>query len=84
MRERPMGCQAPLRFYFSQRPSLISLRQRAISRTTRPRTGRSPSIPDQDEHLRFLDCQRVQADEIWAHCYAKARNVPENKREQPI
>jgi IS1 family transposase len=34
----------------------------------------------QDEHLRYLDCQRIQADEIWAFCYAKARNVPEDKR----
>jgi IS1 family transposase len=33
-----------------------------------------------DEHVRFLDCQRIQADEIWAFCYAKARNVPEDKR----
>jgi len=30
----------------------------------------------QDEHVRYLDCQRIQADEIWAFCYAKARNVP--------
>lgn len=36
----------------------------------------------QDEHVRFLDCQRIQADEIWAFVYAKAKNVPEDKREQ--
>ncbi len=35
----------------------------------------------QDEALRYLDCQRIQADEIWAFCYAKARNVPEDKRD---
>lgn len=34
----------------------------------------------QDEQLRFLDCRRIQADEIWAFCYAKARNVPEGRR----
>ena len=26
-------------------------------------------------HLRNLQCRRVQVDEIWAFCYAKARNV---------
>jgi IS1 family transposase len=36
----------------------------------------------QDETVRYLDCRRIQADEIWAFCYAKARNVPENKRDQ--
>ncbi len=35
----------------------------------------------EDEQLRFLDCQRVQADEIWAFRYAKAKNVPEDKRD---
>jgi IS1 family transposase len=35
----------------------------------------------QDEHLRFLDCQHIQADEIWSFVYAKAKNVPEDKRE---
>ena len=29
----------------------------------------------QDETLRHLRCQRVQVDEIWAFCYAKAKNV---------
>lgn len=29
----------------------------------------------QDQHLRHLACKRVQVDEIWAFCYAKARNV---------
>ena len=31
----------------------------------------------QDEHLRNLTCQRVQADELWAFCHAKQKNVPE-------
>jgi IS1 family transposase len=35
-----------------------------------------------DENVRFLDARRVQADEIWSFVYAKAKNVPEDKREQ--
>ncbi len=34
----------------------------------------------QDKMLRNLDCQRLQVDEIWAFCYAKAKNVPADKR----
>jgi len=34
----------------------------------------------QDAHLRNLPCKRVQADEIWSFCYAKAKNVPEELR----
>jgi IS1 family transposase len=34
----------------------------------------------QDEHLRDLTCSRIEADEIWTFCYAKARNVPEEHR----
>jgi len=30
--------------------------------------------------LRDLPCKRVQCDEIWAFCYAKAKNVPAEKR----
>jgi IS1 family transposase len=33
-----------------------------------------------DEHLVNLTCQRLQVDEIWAFCYAKAKNVPESKK----
>jgi IS1 family transposase len=33
----------------------------------------------QDRTLVNLPCQRIQADEIWAFCYAKAKNVPSNK-----
>ncbi len=28
-------------------------------------------------HLRNLSCETIQADEIWAYCYAKQKNVPE-------
>jgi len=30
----------------------------------------------QIEHIRNLNCRRVQCDEIWSFCYAKAKNVP--------
>lgn len=30
----------------------------------------------QDETLRNLPCKRLQVDEVWAFCYAKAKNVP--------
>src|SRR5208282_4209618 len=30
--------------------------------------------------LRNLKTKRVQVDEIWAFCYSKQKNVPENKR----
>lgn len=28
-----------------------------------------------DAHVRNLNCQRIQCDEIWSFCYAKAKNV---------
>lgn len=34
----------------------------------------------QREHLVDLPCKRVQADEIWSFVYAKAKNVPAEKR----
>lgn len=34
----------------------------------------------QDAALRNLPCKRVQCDEIWSFCYAKAKNVPEDRR----
>lgn len=34
----------------------------------------------QDEHLRNLPCQNIQCDEIWSFCYAKQKNVPENRQ----
>lgn len=33
-----------------------------------------------NELLVDLDCQRVQCDEIWSFCYAKAKNVPEEHK----
>lgn len=36
----------------------------------------------QDEHLRNLECQNIQVDEIWSFCYAKQKNVPEDKQDQ--
>ena len=34
----------------------------------------------QDQTLRNLHCKRLQLDEIWSFCYAKEKNVPEEKR----
>ncbi len=34
----------------------------------------------QDKTLRNLPCKRIQCDEIWSFCYAKDKNVPEEKR----
>ncbi len=36
----------------------------------------------QDRELRGLSSWRIECDEIWAFCYAKARNVPDDKREE--
>lgn len=33
-----------------------------------------------DEHVRGLSSKRVQCDEIWSFCYAKAKNVPTAKK----
>ena len=35
-----------------------------------------------DEHVRNLKTKRVQSDEIWITCYAKAENVPTAKQGQ--
>ena len=34
----------------------------------------------QDEVMRDLPCTRIECDEIWAFCYSKAKNVPEEHR----
>ncbi|TRZ53640.1 IS1 family transposase [bacterium] len=34
----------------------------------------------QDRNLRHLSCKRIECDEIWSFCYAKEKNVPEDKR----
>lgn len=36
----------------------------------------------QDRTLRNLTCKRIQCDEIWSFCYAKEKNVPEDKKGQ--
>lgn len=36
----------------------------------------------QDQVMRNLPCKRLQCDEIWAFCYAKDKNVPEDKKGQ--
>jgi len=33
----------------------------------------------QDKALRNLTCKRIQCDEIWQFCYAKEKNVPDDK-----
>jgi IS1 family transposase len=35
-----------------------------------------------DAYVRNLKCKRIQCDEIWQFCYAKAKNVPANKKGQ--
>ena len=34
----------------------------------------------QDKAFRNLKCKRIQCDEIWTFCYAKEKNVPEDKK----
>ncbi|MDP3111356.1 MAG: hypothetical protein Q8M71_04560 [Thermodesulfovibrionales bacterium] len=36
----------------------------------------------QDKTLKNLPCKRVQCDGIWSFCYAKGKNVPEDKKGQ--
>jgi IS1 family transposase len=36
----------------------------------------------QNQALRNLKCKRIQCDEIWSFCYAKEKNVPEDKKGQ--
>ena len=36
----------------------------------------------QDKYLRNLPCKHIQCDEIWSFCYAKQKNVPEDKKGQ--
>jgi IS1 family transposase len=37
----------------------------------------------QDQALRNLSCEVVEVDEIWAYCYAKQKNVPEEFKGTP-
>jgi len=34
----------------------------------------------QDKAFRNLTCKKIQCDEIWSFCYAKEKNVPEDKK----
>lgn len=34
----------------------------------------------QDKAFKNLTCKRIQCDEIWSFCYAKEKNVPEDKK----
>ena len=34
-----------------------------------------------DEHVRGMSTRRIQCDEIWSFCYAKDKNVPNEKKE---
>src|ERR1700730_14712143 len=34
----------------------------------------------QDKTLRNLSCKRVQCDEIWSFCYAKDKNIPQERQ----
>ncbi|MCJ7546109.1 MAG: IS1 family transposase [Deltaproteobacteria bacterium] len=36
----------------------------------------------QDKVLRNLPCKKIQCDEIWSFCYAKEKNVPDDKKGQ--
>jgi IS1 family transposase len=36
----------------------------------------------QDKIFHDLSCKRIQCDEIWSFCYAKEKNVPEDKQNQ--
>ena len=40
------------------------------------------SEAEEHEHLRNLNCKRIQVDEIWAFCYSKQKNVPAEKQGQ--
>ncbi len=44
-----------------------------------PQIGRA-CMDYQDKALRNLTCKRIECDEIWSFCYAKDKNVPEDKR----
>lgn len=35
----------------------------------------------QDKALKSLPCKRIECDEIWSFCYAKEKNVPDDKRD---
>src|SRR6202171_2478129 len=44
-----------------------------------PRIGKA-CMEYQDKALRNLTCKRIECDEIWSFCYAKDKNLPEDKK----
>ena len=42
----------------------------------------SACLDYQDKTLHNLTCKRIQCDEIWSFCYAKDKNVPQDKQGQ--
>jgi IS1 family transposase len=34
----------------------------------------------QNEHLKDLECRKIQCDEIWSFCYSKDKNIPKDKQ----
>ena len=36
----------------------------------------------QDKVFKNLECKNIQCDEIWSFCYAKEKNVPEDKKDK--
>jgi len=46
-----------------------------------PEIGRA-CLEYQDKIFRNLTCMHIQCDEIWSFCYAKQKNVPQDKRGQ--
>lgn len=44
-----------------------------------PRIGKA-CAEYQDKAFQNLSCKRLQCDEIWSFCYAKEKNVPEDKK----
>ena len=36
----------------------------------------------QDKTIQNIQAQRIEADEIWAFCYAKQKNIPKEKQGQ--
>ena len=39
-----------------------------------------PCTQYQDKVFHDLPCKRIQCDEIWSFCYAKEKNVPQDKQ----
>ena len=60
-------------------------RMAGVSRNTVDRLLRdagSACLDYQDRVLRDLSCKRIECDEIWSFCYARDKNVPQDKRDE--